>query len=200
MRLTYLSVLPLFVLSLLACKPSSPPMQIGLTQQACDGSLYLASYLQFWSPSDAGIQVYADDSHTYAAFKEGRVDAASLYPHEVLTLWSENIPATIVLVLEVSNGADTLVAQSSISTLRDLRGKTIAIGNNPNNLYLLHRAIESVALSNESLLPRINTTPLLRLVICTLFQLNAIMLKICFLRVATSCFPAEIFQEKSFRF
>lgn len=149
MRLTYLSVLPLFVVSLLACKPSPPPMQIGLTQQVCDGSLYLASYLQFWSPSDAGVQIYADDSHTYAAFKEGRVDAASLYPHEVLTLWSENIPATIVLVLEVSNGADTLVAQSSISTLRDLRGKTIAIGNNPNNLYLLHRAIESVALSND---------------------------------------------------
>lgn len=155
MRLAFLSVLPLVLLGLFACKPSAPPMQVGITKQSCDSALYLASTMQFWSPDNARIQIYPSNAHAYTAFKEGSIDAVSLYPHEVLRLWSENIPATIVLVLEVSNGADTLIAHPSVATLRDLQGKTVAIDTSPNNLYLLERALDSVALDRSV----VNTVP-----------------------------------------
>lgn len=151
MRPVFLCVLPLFIISLLAYQPSYAPMRVGLTQKACDGPLYLAGMLQFWSSDDAALNVYPSDYDAINAFKEGNIDAISLYPHEVLTLWSENIPATIVLMLEVSNGAESIVAHPSITNLSDLKGKTIAIGDNPNNLYMLNRAFESTALTESDI-------------------------------------------------
>lgn len=158
MRPVFLCVLPLLLISILAYQPNTPPLRVGLTLKACDGPLYLASILQFWSPEDAKLNIYSTDNQAINAFKEGKIDAVSLYPHEVLTLWSENIPATIILVLEVSNGADTIVAHSSIANLSDLKGKTIAIDNNPNNLYMLNRAMESATLQ-ESDITLVNFTP-----------------------------------------
>lgn len=53
------------------------------------------------------------------------------------------------MVLDISNGADIMVAQSHIESMRSLRGKKIGVENTALGAYLLHRAIETGGLSRS---------------------------------------------------
>lgn len=59
------------------------------------------------------------------ALAEGRVDGAALTLDEVLKAREVGLPLTVVMIFNVSAGADMLVARTNVKKLSDLRGKRI---------------------------------------------------------------------------
>ncbi|MDO9364888.1 MAG: ABC transporter substrate-binding protein [Methylotenera sp.] len=59
------------------------------------------------------------------ALVDGKVDGAALTLDEALKVRSMGLPISVVMVFDVSAGADMLLADTSIKNLSDLRGKRI---------------------------------------------------------------------------
>ena len=85
-------------------------------------------------------------SATMRAFENGAADVAVLTLDELLRLAERGHEIRIVLVLDVSNGADGILARPGITGVKDLRGCRIGVGLNSIGSYLLVRALESEGL------------------------------------------------------
>lgn len=79
-----------------------------------------------WLPNEA-IRLFetASASQSIAALAQGQVQAAALTLDEVLRARAEGQALTVVLVFDISAGADVVVARPEIRQLADLRGKVI---------------------------------------------------------------------------
>lgn len=69
---------------------------------------------------------------SHAAFREGRADAATLTLDQVIEAADGGMGVTVVLVFDVSAGADAVFARAPILKLADLKGRRI--GAEPNAL------------------------------------------------------------------
>jgi NitT/TauT family transport system substrate-binding protein len=88
------------------------------------------------------------------ALKEGRADGAMLTLDEVLALQARGMALEVVLVFDVSNGADVLLARKELRALAQLRGKII--GLEPSNLgeLMLAMVLEKAGLSRADVTTR----------------------------------------------
>ena len=59
------------------------------------------------------------------ALKEGKVQGAALTLDEMLCARADGVPLAMVLIFDISAGADMLVARPGIKTLADLKGQRI---------------------------------------------------------------------------
>ncbi|MCK5188995.1 MAG: ABC transporter substrate-binding protein, partial [Methylococcales bacterium] len=59
------------------------------------------------------------------ALSTGQVDGAALTLDEVLLARDKGIPLTIVLVFDISAGADMVLSRAKINSLSELKGKRI---------------------------------------------------------------------------
>lgn len=87
--------------------------------------------------------------------KQGRADAATLTLDEVLLARSQGLDLTIILIMDISVGADQLITREGIDSLQQLKGKTIAVEQTAVGRLLLAKASEQAGLTLEdfSLLP-----------------------------------------------
>ncbi|MDH5729733.1 MAG: ABC transporter substrate-binding protein, partial [Gammaproteobacteria bacterium] len=70
------------------------------------------------------------------------IEAASLTLDEALGLVHDNYPLKIILIHDVSNGADSILARNNIKTLKDIKGKTVAVESGALGAYVLSRSLE----------------------------------------------------------
>jgi len=82
-----------------------------------------------------------------AAFRSGSIDIAALTLDEALRLAHDGIAIRIVLVMDVSNGADVLMARPGVRSLADLRGKRVGVESGALGAYMLSRALDHAGLS-----------------------------------------------------
>ena len=68
----------------------------------------------------------ATSTESIQALMDNKADAAALTLDETLKARAMGLPLTVVMVFNISVGADMLVADKSIKTLRDLKGKRVA--------------------------------------------------------------------------
>lgn len=71
------------------------------------------------------------------ALAAGSVDGAALTIDEVLRARAEGLPLTIVLIFDVSAGADMLLVRPKINALGELRGKRIGLDKTTNAALLM---------------------------------------------------------------
>ena len=86
-------------------------------------------------------------TETLQQFRAGTVDAVTVTLDEALLLKSEGYDIAIVLVMDVSNGADAIVAKPGINSLAQLKGKRIGVENAAVGAYVLTRALEKAGLT-----------------------------------------------------
>jgi len=80
------------------------------------------------------------------ALKEGRIDGAALTLDEVLRLREAGVNLSIVLVFDISVGADMLLAKPGIKQLDDLKNKRVGVEQSALGAVML-----SLALANSGL-------------------------------------------------
>ena len=109
--------------------------------------LYLAEEIGAFSHDDIKLIEYHSASEVIRAFRNRAIEAASLTLDEVLMLVQDDVPLRIILVHDVSNGADVILARPGINTMKDIVGKRVAIESGALGAYFISRALEHNALS-----------------------------------------------------
>ncbi len=109
--------------------------------------LFVAQRQQWLQQHALKIQEFPSNAGSIRALTAGVVDGAALTLDEVLRLQHAGLPLTIVLVFNVSNGADVLLATPPINNIQQLAGKRIGFSKGTNADLLLALALQQADLS-----------------------------------------------------
>jgi NitT/TauT family transport system substrate-binding protein len=138
--LTQAALLPLVAL----CGCSSEPqgaLRIGTNVWIGSEPLYLARDLGRLDPSRVQLVEYPSASEVLRAFRNMAIDGMVVTFDELLTLAADGFEPRIVLVVDVSNGADAVVGRPGMKTMRDLAGKAVAVESGALGAFMLSRAL-----------------------------------------------------------
>lgn len=131
-----LSLALIVVLILGACsspaptpKPDLPAIRIGINQWVGWGALFIARDKGFFAAEGAKVELVNLDSSNAGntAFATKQVDANTTTLSDTLAQASAKIPLQVVWIFDTSMGADVFVANSTIQSPADLKGKRIGL-------------------------------------------------------------------------
>lgn len=109
--------------------------------------LYLSHETGFLPDDKANIFELPSSDITLESFRNRSADMATLTLDEVMELLQGGVKLRILLVMDVSNGADAVMAAPAVKSLADLKGKRIAILNIPLGVYMLTRTLDAAQLT-----------------------------------------------------
>jgi NitT/TauT family transport system substrate-binding protein len=144
---------PLLLLTLLlalaGCEPAPEEVRIGSNRWLGYGPLYLADELGWTGPSRIRLVEYPNTTGVIRGFRNGMLDGAMLTLDELLVLQSQNaeMDLEILLVTNVSAGADVLYARPPIGMLSELKGHRIGVENTALGAFFLSRILDSAGLT-----------------------------------------------------
>ena len=100
-----------------------------------------------WLPAESlNLLETASATGSLAALAEGRADGAALTLDEVLRARADGIRLTIILVFDISAGADVVLARPNIHTLADLSGKRIGVEKTALGALVLYKLLAAAGL------------------------------------------------------
>ncbi len=85
---------------------------------------------------------FSSSTEVIRSYRNDQINSAGLTVDEVLYLKKYSKNPKIIMILDVSNGADILVAQSYIENVQSLKGKKIGVENTALGAYMLYRSLE----------------------------------------------------------
>ena len=109
--------------------------------------LYLAKEIKALPANKVRLVEYPSASEVIRAFRNKALEMASLTLDEVLLLVEDGIPVKVILVHDISNGADTILARPGINSMKDIVGKRVAVESSALGAYVITRALEINQLS-----------------------------------------------------
>lgn len=147
------SILLLLFVALLGCQPESDSIRIGSNRWLGYAPIYLADDLGWTAPSGIRLVEYPNTTGVLRGFRNGMLDAAMLTLDETLLLQDSaaELDLEIILVTNVSAGADALFARAPLSNLKDLAGQRIGVENTALGAYFLSRVLDQAGLRIDDL-------------------------------------------------
>ncbi|NRB40847.1 MAG: ABC transporter substrate-binding protein [Pseudomonadales bacterium] len=140
-----------FLILLLGCaKEPEKVVKIAMNPWPGYELLYLAEQKGFFKEVGANIKLVqvSSLSDSQRAYVAGRVDGmASTLIEAVQVNDFGSRPLKVVLVSDYSNGADMIIANVGITTVKQLKGKNVGAEINTLGSFILQRALENSGLS-----------------------------------------------------
>lgn len=135
------ALLLLVSLSLLGCQPQADTTRIGSNRWLGYAPLYLADDLGWTASANLRLVEYPTTTGVLRGFHNGLLDAAMLTLDEALILQdsSDELDLEILLISNVSAGADALYARAPIASLAELAGRRVGVENTALGAFLLSR-------------------------------------------------------------
>lgn len=126
---------------LLGCQPEADTTRIGSNRWLGYAPLYLADDLGWTAPANLRLVEYPTTTGVLRGFRNGLLDAAMLTLDEALMLQdsSAELDLEVLLISNVSAGADVLYARKPIAALGDLAGQRLGVENTALGAFLLSR-------------------------------------------------------------
>lgn len=88
----------------------------------------------------------ANNAQAVLAFKNNIVDVVALtLAHAIEAQSNSAEPLMIIAVLDISHGADVIIADNSIKTIRDLAGKRLGVEPSAFGAFFISRAVDTTA-------------------------------------------------------
>jgi NitT/TauT family transport system substrate-binding protein len=145
--------IPIFlaIITLLtACSESAPqPLSVGSNQWPGYEPLHLAQKLGFHDGYPIKLFELTSATDVMNAFKYGQLDVAALTLDEVILL-AEDMPDLVVfLVMDISNGADTLIAKPHITSLADLANQRIGVEETALGAFFFSQVLKAANLTRS---------------------------------------------------
>ncbi|HZW75325.1 MAG TPA: ABC transporter substrate-binding protein, partial [Caldimonas sp.] len=103
--------------------------------------LYLARELGTMSSKMVQLVEYPSASEVLRAFRNEAIDGMVISLDELFGLAVDGMRPKIVLVVDVSNGADVVVGRRGMRSMRDLMGKSVAVESGALGAFVLSRAL-----------------------------------------------------------
>lgn len=136
-------------MGLTAC--GRPPMTVALHPWPGYAFMLLAGDRQWLDPSLVQLVNWRDATEIGGSIRQGQFDAAALTLDEVLLLRSQGQDLRVVAVLDVSVGADAMMAPDRIKGLKDLRGQRVGVESGAVGALVLNRALAAAGLSRADI-------------------------------------------------
>ncbi len=96
---------------------------------------------------------FAEDKDINAALASGQIDAANIATHTAMGMIAAGLPVKVVLLLDQSQTADAMLTNSGITSLTDLKGKSVAYEEGTTSDILLHSALTSAGMTLKDIKP-----------------------------------------------
>ena len=145
MRLFLLAIL---CSSLIAgCSHEEEPLRIGSNRWLGYAPIYIADELGWATSANIRLVEYATSSGVIRGMHNGLLDAALLTLDEAITLQSTGHDIEILLITNLSAGADALYARPYVRDIKELKGKRIAVEGGTLGPYFLSRILSKAKLS-----------------------------------------------------
>ncbi|MDX1574017.1 MAG: ABC transporter substrate-binding protein [Methylophaga sp.] len=133
---------------LFACQPAAePPLRVGTNVWPGYEALYLARELGFYPDNTVALKELSSNTEVLRAFRQAQLDIAALTLDETLRMSEQVDDLHILIVTNISEGADKIISQPGIDQIMELKGKRIAVEENSVGIYLLYQALQTVQLN-----------------------------------------------------
>ncbi|MDX1294621.1 MAG: ABC transporter substrate-binding protein [Sulfurimonadaceae bacterium] len=109
--------------------------------------LYLAKGLGVMDRSRIRLVEYGSNTEVIEAYRNGVIEGAALTLDEALLMAEEQVPLKLLMVLDYSKGADSVIAREGIESVADLKNKRLGVETNALGTYMLSRMLEKGKLS-----------------------------------------------------
>jgi NitT/TauT family transport system substrate-binding protein len=103
--------------------------------------LYLARDLGRLDPAAVQLVEYPSASEVHRAYRNQAIDGMVISLDELFGLAVDGLQPRIILVVDVSNGADVIVGRRGMRTMHDLKGKSVAVESSALGAFVLSRAL-----------------------------------------------------------
>ncbi|MGM0554499.1 MAG: ABC transporter substrate-binding protein [Pseudomonadota bacterium] len=150
-RRRFAAILVLGILLLAGCSsPEEPPLRVAMIEWIGYQPLNIAHSLEALPPSEIRVARFTSNTESLRAFRNRSVDVAALTLDEALLLRADGHDIRVILLMDYSHGADTILARPGIDTLADLEGHRIGVENSAATAYLLARGLEHAELDPDA--------------------------------------------------
>ena len=130
------------VLALAGCaREPETPLRIGTNVWIGSEPLYLARELGKMDPATVQLVEYPSASEVLRAFRNQAIDGMVISLDELFGLAVDGLEPKIILVVDVSHGADVVVGSPGMKSMRDLKGKSVAVESGALGAFVLSRAL-----------------------------------------------------------
>lgn len=109
--------------------------------------MFLARSLGWLDERRASLLETASATASMQAIADGRADGAALTLDEVLRVRADGVPLSVVLVFDISAGADVLLARPGIESLAGLKGRRIGFEQGAVGTLMLDHALREAGLA-----------------------------------------------------
>jgi NitT/TauT family transport system substrate-binding protein len=116
-------------------------LRIGTNVWIGSEPLYLARELGRLDPAAVQLVEYPSASEVLRAFRNEAIDGMVISLDELFGLAADGFKPRIVLVVDVSHGADVVVGRPGMRSMRDLKGKSVAVESSALGAFVLSRAL-----------------------------------------------------------
>ncbi len=131
-----------FLLALSACmREPEAALRIGTNVWIGSEPLYLARDLGRLDPKAVQLVEYPSASEVLRAFRNEAIDGMVISLDELFELAADGLEPRIILVVDVSNGADVVVGRRGMKHMADLKGKSVAVESSALGAFVLSRAL-----------------------------------------------------------
>lgn len=141
-----LAAMPVLSLPVLQGCTSNRVLKVGVHPWIGYEPLYLAHAFDWLGPR-VNLVFGNSATETVEGLVNGSLSAGALTLDEVLRTRARGVPLTVCAVMDVSAGADALIAREGIDTLADLRGRRIAVEQSALGALFLSKILEAAELS-----------------------------------------------------
>lgn len=139
---------------------SAAPIKLGINTWIGYGPLYIAEKLNTFKRHGIEVKLvkFQDTALIGPALESGAVDGAAITYDQVIGNVAKGLKQSVVLTLDYSNGADAIVTDSSIQSIKDFKGKKVAFNPLTPSDFLLSYALQKNNLTQKDIQPA-NVTP-----------------------------------------
>jgi NitT/TauT family transport system substrate-binding protein len=116
-------------------------LRIGTNVWIGSEPLYLARELGYLDPKAAQLVEYPSASEVLRAFRNQAIDGMVISLDELFGLAVDGLQPRVILVVDVSHGADAVVGRAGMHTMKDLKGKRVAVEGGALGAFVLSRAL-----------------------------------------------------------
>jgi len=116
-------------------------LRIGTNVWIGSEPLYLARELGRLDPAAVQLVEYPSASEVLRAFRNQAIDGMVISLDELFGLAADGFQPRIILVVDVSHGADVVVGRRGMRTMGDLKGKSVAVESSALGAFVLSRAL-----------------------------------------------------------
>lgn len=113
--------------------------------------LYLAEKLGYYKETQIKLIPLPSATEVIHALRTGTIDAAALTLDETLSIIQDGFELNVILIFDISKGADAVVAKNSTTNLHYLKNKEIAYENTAVGGLMLNALLQKTKLKSNDI-------------------------------------------------